>query len=456
MDPNQLRQQKAKVVAEAQGIEATAKTENREMTDDESTKVVALLDQADGYESHAKAIEAKEALSTRLSGAVDGLTKPQLRIAPDSVPGHAEIVKVVGKAPWDKIRSSGKLVAFMGADARENAYKAGRWIQAAIFGNHEAAQWCSEHGVGIGAAMGETSNAAGGLFVPDELTNAIIDLRETFGLARRECRVASMSSDSQLIPRRAGGVTAYAVGENLEITKSDASFNQVELNARKWAALTLISNELMEDAVIDMADWVAQEMAHAFAEKEDDALFNGDGGADFHGINGIRNKIVDGTHTTGAVDATSGDDQFGELIGSDFAALTGVIPSWAVANAKWYISSQGYALSMLRLMEAAGGNTMTTIADGIGLSYLGFPVVLTPKMPTVSTALNNVAMVVFGDMRQSVTFGDRRGFRMAVLRERYAEFDQTGVVATERMDINVHELGDNTNAGGLVALIGQS
>jgi hypothetical protein len=35
---------------------------------------------------------------------------------------------------------------------------------------------------------------------------------------------------------------------------------------------------------------------------------------------------------------------------------------------------------------------------------------------------------------------------------RYFEFDQTGIRGTQRYDIVVHDLGDGTNAGPIVAL----
>jgi HK97 family phage major capsid protein len=76
-------------------------------------------------------------------------------------------------------------------------------------------------------------------------------------------------------------------------------------------------------------------------------------------------------------------------------------------------------------------------------------------MPKVTTDLSNVAMLVYGDLDMGVTFGDRQSFEVDVLTERYAEYRQIGVIATERMDIVVHGLGDTTNAGPIVALIGE-
>ena len=75
---------------------------------------------------------------------------------------------------------------------------------------------------------------------------------------------------------------------------------------------------------------------------------------------------------------------------------------------------------------------------------------------TAATDYNDKPMILFGDMRKAVTFGSRRDTTLKVDGSRYLEFDQVAVMGTERYDINVHDLGDNTDAGPLVALIGSS
>ena len=64
-------------------------------------------------------------------------------------------------------------------------------------------------------------------------------------------------------------------------------------------------------------------------------------------------------------------------------------------------------------------------------------------------------MLFFGDLSMAATFGDRRGMTIAVSTERYFELDQLAIKGTERFDIVAHGLGDNTNAGPIVALIGE-
>ena len=89
---------------------------------------------------------------------------------------------------------------------------------------------------------------------------------------------------------------------------------------------------------------------------------------------------------------------------------------------------------------------------------MGYPVIKTNKMPAVATALDNQAMVLFGDMEAAVVLGDRRQIRLSVLTELYALADNIGIKATERLDIQAHGVGTTTvgEEGPIVALMGQA
>ena len=73
-----------------------------------------------------------------------------------------------------------------------------------------------------------------------------------------------------------------------------------------------------------------------------------------------------------------------------------------------------------------------------------------------SAALNAVIMLAFGDLRLSSSMGVRQGIRIQVLNERYAEYNQIGVMATERVDINNHDLADGTAMSPLIGLLGNT
>ncbi len=363
--------------------------------------------------------------------------------APQPVPAVRD-VRVEGARPRYKT-----MRAF---SDEEVAYQAGMWARATLLGDDKAMRWCNDHGVRVmtGAALSK-----GGAVVPEQMSQAIIDLRERYGVARQLLRIVPMASDTLMVPRRTGGVTAYFVGEEDAITASDKSWDQVQLTARKLGALTRFSTDYAEDAVIDVAEDLANEMAYAFAEKEDDCCFNGDGTSTYGGIVGFRTKIIDGNHSAGAIDAASNHDTFAELDADDINSLMAALPEYAADMATFVCSRPANTLVFDALKQAAGGNTIQTLAGRPQLNYLGYPIRISQKMPTSIGDLSNVAMLLFGDFSKAATMGDRRGFTIRVLNERYAEYDQIGIVATERFDIVVHDLGDTSVAGPVVALIGE-
>jgi HK97 family phage major capsid protein len=60
--------------------------------------------------------------------------------------------------------------------------------------------------------------------------------------------------------------------------------------------------------------------------------------------------------------------------------------------------------------------------------------------------------VLFGDLELAAIYGDRKAVNIRTSTERYAELDQTLMVATTRLDIQVHGVGSNTEAGAYVAM----
>jgi hypothetical protein len=52
----------------------------------------------------------------------------------------------------------------------------------------------------------------------------------------------------------------------------------------------------------------------------------------------------------------------------------------------------------------------------------------------------------------AVTLGDRQGIQLQTLNELYANTLEIGFQAHERLDINVHDVGDTSSAGAVVML----
>lgn len=416
--------------------------------DDEADQVKSdeILAQFDAKKADAERIKANIERHRTLEAEKSAMP---LKSGPNATdPKPQATVQAVSRPRYGKLKSFANT-----REGEEKAYRFGRWFQAAVWGDRRAAEFCREHG--IMNVMTESTNSAGGFLVPDEFASTIIDLQEEYGVARQECNVWPMSSDHTTIPRRTGGLTVYAVGETDAATASDLAFDQVSLTAKEWVTLTRIAQALSEDAAVSVADRVAREIAIAFATKEDDCWINGDGtGATYHGIQGIHDKFGDGTSYAGGVNAASGVDTFAEVTATDLATAMAALPKYALTNAKFFCSQPAFSLVFERLAQAAGGLTKQAFGDATRPSYQGYPVVITQSMPTSTGDLSGQAMLLFGDMRSAVTLGVRREISIATSTERYFEFRQTGILGSERFDLNVHDIGDASTAGPVVALIG--
>jgi HK97 family phage major capsid protein len=345
-----------------------------------------------------------------------------------------------------------RLRAFGGNQAR--ACRAGQFYRSAVFGVSRAAAWCRDNGVIVTRAQSEAVNSAGGVLVPDEIDDEVIALRAAVGVFRREARVRPMASDVRSMPRRTGGITVYPVGEGVAPTESQLSADAVGLTAKKWAALMIESSELEDDAIAAFGEFVTEEIAFGLADAEDAAGFAGDGTHNYNGIRGLRKLFADGAGSfVGAVTAASNHDTFAEIDGTDLATMMAALPEQFWDTAKWYCSAYAIALTFARLGMTAGGSIMTPSGPRPMLSYLGFPIVPTPKMPG-SGDQSGAAMILFGDLRKAATLGDRRGVTVKRSTDYRFANDQVAILATERFDIVNHDIGDASAAGAIVALMG--
>lgn len=339
--------------------------------------------------------------------------------------------------------------AFTGPDADAKYERAGMWLLATVYRRDFAEAWCVKSNIPIRKAQGEGIDQAGGFLVPHELAKAVLDLRDLYGAFRRRARIWPMASDNTTIPRHAGGSTGYVIGENTGITASSATVDALDLSARKIAALILTSNELDSDSLPELVDYLANEMAFALAQKEDDCAFNGTGASTYGGMVGIASMP-----STSKSRITAAHNTYLTLDGTDLGNLMAGVRGSALANAAWFISALGFAQCICRLTASNGTLQMRNV-DGIDTPfYLGFPVIPTQTLPQAAGSQSGKLMLAFGDMYAGGVLGQRRSLAIARSDERYLENDQIAIRATERVHCVVHDIGDATNFGSVAALFG--
>ncbi len=397
-------------------------------------------------------------------------TIPDKVILDDATAGA--IAPVAVKIPAKCRRWGGKLDSFKGPNPELRAYRAGMWLAATLCGSNFATNFCNTHGIAtnridldqgqIQSLQSEGVNTAGGYLVFDEFENDIIRLVEEFGLVRQIMKPVPMISDVKITNRRTGGVTAAFVGEGAQISTSNMAWDQVKLVAKKLAAITTSSNELLSDAILSIANEITREIALAFSTKEDLAGLQGDGTSTHGGIFGIvpRLSALNGVDDGGGLILGAGD-LFSDITDAELMKVVGQVPNFPGLRPEWVCSKPFYYQVMARLIRKAGGVNTMEMEGGTRLQYGGWPVRLTSgtaAMP-VSDSTKSQIFCLFGDYRMSSQFGDRAGITIATSTDATVgdtsmfDTDSFAIRGIERFDINNHDLGTASAAGPVVGFI---
>lgn len=474
-----LQASRQKAIDDAQAIVALGTDSS--LTPEQTAEVNGLLDTAESLGSQIEAVASEESALAVTAQRIEALrSQPQNRQVAAIVAGGSRMAPMApGATPqrWTvpaTARKHSKITAFVDdADAgstgftkEEKAYRFGQFAlaKAAIdlpgtYRFNNSARFCNDHGLLNASHLEGGSDTTGShIFVPEEFGNDLIRLREEYGVARNLCKMVPMNSDTRTDPKWSAGLTAYFTGEGAAATVSTMQHQQVRLTAKKMTVLSTYSSELSEDSVIDFGATLASEMSYAEALKEDQCLIDGDGTSTYGGIVGLKKSITNnltlGT-APGYRDATG--STWAAMTLADITTLISVVPVYAQGSMRFLCSSQFYYQVMVPLLNAASGASGTELQNGFRVPmFQGIPVVFSQVMPT-ATATTGV-MLMLGRFDLAASFGDRRRMTLEFSKEATVDSvslfvnDLVAVKSSQRIDINVHSYGSNTECGPIAAL----
>jgi HK97 family phage major capsid protein len=188
------------------------------------------------------------------------------------------------------------------------------------------------------------------------------------------------------------------------------------------------SQGLIDDAEVDIEQWLADEVSVEFDRQEGIAFLSGDGTNKPHGVltyvTGAANAA---RHPFGAIESiVSGHAT--QVTGDGLVDLQTALPAEYVPNAKFFMNrgSQG----AFRKLKSTDGVHLwqPSLALGQPSTLAGEPVVDMPGMPAVGAG--NIA-ALYGDMRETYQIVDRIGIR--VLRDPYTNKPFVHFYTTKRV-----------------------
>mgnify|MGYP001480172556 CR=1 FL=1 len=285
-------------------------------------------------------------------------------------------------------------------------------------------------------ALSASSGPDGGYLVPDTVEREVQRRLASVSPIRAISSVKVISGGQYKRAFSATGPASGWVGESAPRPQtagpvlSEMSFPAMELYAMPAATQTLL-----DDAVVDIDRWIAEEVEAAFAEQEGAAFVNGDGvnkPKGFLAVDTVEDEIWEwgrlGTVQTGGADfpATDPSDVLVELI---YALKAGYRQ-----NASFVMNRR--TQSAIRRFKDADGQYLWAPPASLGqaATLMGFPVVEAEDMPDIAAG---ACAVAFGDFRRGYLVVDRAGVR--VLRDPYSAKPYVLFYTTKRVGGGVQD-----------------
>jgi len=291
-------------------------------------------------------------------------------------------------------------------------------------------------------SLDRLSGAAGGYLAPAE-TEAIVErLMSQSSPMRAVATVQRTEHSVYRKPVSLGGAKGGWAGETEARLETDApTLELVEAASAELYAMPAATTALLDDAFVDVEQWLAEEIRDVFAAEENDAFVNGDGSGKPKGLLDFPLKLVDsqGWGELGYVKTNNNggfyeDDPllaFNELIHARGPEIR--------AKGQFMVSRE--VLSLVRRLKDPELGYLWDPAQQPGeqSKLLGYPVVENEAMPG---AVAGVAGMLFGDFERAYLIVDHQG--LEVLRDPYSAKPYVLFYTTKRVGGTVQDFNAYT------------
>ncbi len=286
-------------------------------------------------------------------------------------------------------------------------------------------------------ALSIGSNPDGGYLVPAEVETSVMQSVKEISPIRA---IAGNRQISSAVYKKPFSTTGFGTGwvgetaarpETTTSTLAELSFPAMELYAMPAATAAIL-----DDAAVNIDEWIADEVRSAFAEQEGNAFVLGNGVNKPKGFLDYT-KVADASWTWGNIGykATGVAGAFPASNASDVLIdLIYTLKSGFRANAHWVMRRATQAT--IRKLKDADGNYLWQPASGPSGSptLMGFPIAEAEDMPAIAT---DAYALAFGDFSRGYLVVDRMGLR--VLRDPYSAKPYVLFYTTKRVGGGVQD-----------------
>jgi HK97 family phage major capsid protein len=281
-------------------------------------------------------------------------------------------------------------------------------------------------------ALSVGTDPSGGYTVHAEIEKSIDRIMGDFGAMRSLCTVMPITTSEYKRFVCLGGATSGWVGETQSRSETDTpALAELAFNVKELYSEPKTTQELLDDSIANIADWLADEVGVEFAEQEGDKFLTGNGVKQPRGL--LTYPVVDndswswgkiGSVNSGAAGAFAVAPNGGDAL----IDLTHALKRGYRANASWLMND--LTLAEVRKLKDSNGAYLWRpgIEAGAPETLLGKPIEIDDFMPDVAA---NSLSIAFGDFKRAYRIVDRVGVR--VLRDDLTEKGFVKFYTTKRV-----------------------
>ncbi|MBR8135141.1 phage major capsid protein [Burkholderia cenocepacia] len=261
MNINELRRERAAVNQRVQAL-AQMELAGTALSIDQQAEFDQLSSKFHDLTAQIERAEAAERMATAAAVPVDPTPAAVAAPGATSVPAQP-------KAPEVKGAKMARMV---------------RALAAARGDTQLASKLAIERGFGeeVAMSLNTLSSSAGGVLVPENLSSEVIELLRPKSVVRKlGARTLPLPNGNLTIPRLKGGAIVGYIGADSDIPATQQQFDDLQLTAKKLAALVPIANDLIKYSGVNpnVDQLTVNDLTSAIGTREDKAFIRDDGTA---------------------------------------------------------------------------------------------------------------------------------------------------------------------------------
>ena len=279
------------------------------------------------------------------------------------------------------------------------------------------------------------SDPQGGYWVSPEMSHQIVEQVFETSPMRNVATVETISTDALEIPEDLGEADVGWTSETgVRTETATPTIGVRRIPVHEIYAMPKATQQLLDDARVNVEDWLARTIALRMGNTENTAFINGDGTDKPRGIL----TYPAGTANPGQVRQVN-SGHASQLTADGLRTMFYALKTPYIKNAQWLMARP--TIEAIAKLKDGGGDYLWEpgLKAGEPQRLLGHPVERMEDMPAVAA---NSLSIAFGDWKQAYTIVDRAGVR--VLRDPFSAKPFVLFYTTKRTG------GDVTNFEALV------